>query len=350
MKNYFRKSRLLYIIPAVWIVLFAAGWIQNKQDKEKLNLKKELKETLKIQEQSEDSGPADTVLIGVYILSVYDLDFPSNKVSADFYVWYNAKKDSLDLMKNFEIINAVESNTSHQTDEMRGEIIYQTFRVNSVIKKEWDITNFPFDKQTMEIYIEDYDKDNTKLVFVPDTVESKLDPGVKINGWKITSFYMKEANHVYETNYGDPDIKQGDYSSYSRVTVYLTIEREGNGIFFKLFIGLFISVLMSLMTFFIDPSDLDPRFGLPVGAIFAAIASQYVITSNLPQNAKFTLVDKLHDVSFIFIFICIIVSVASLYFRKNNKIAEHKKLDNYSFFIVGISYLSLVTYFVLKAI
>ncbi|HEY3251920.1 MAG TPA: hypothetical protein VGK25_12485 [Ignavibacteria bacterium] len=349
MRNYISKSKILFIIPVLWMILFASGWLQLQEEK-KNNVKMKIEKDKKAPEETDKQGPADTVKIGAYVLSIYDLDFPSNKVSSDFYIWYNAKKDSLNLVENFEIINAIESNKSHVTNEKRDDLIYQTFRVNSVIKKQWDIAHFPFDKQNIEINIEDYDKDNKKLIFIPDTAESKLDPDVNLSGWKITDFGIKVNDHVYETNYGDPELKPGDYSTYSRVVIYSTIERDGNGIFFKLFIGLFISVLMSLVSFFIDPSDLDPRFGLPVGAIFAAIASQYVITSTLPQNSRITLVDKLHDLSFIYIFISIIVSVISLYFRKHDKIPTHKKLDKYSFLILSISYITIVTYFVLMAI
>jgi hypothetical protein len=95
-----------------------------------------------------------------------------------------------------------------------------------VIKKEWDISHFPFDKQTIEINIEDYDKDNTKLVFLPDTAESKLDPEIRLSGWNITDFGIKVNDHVYQTNYGDPELTPGDYSTYSRTIVYLTIERR----------------------------------------------------------------------------------------------------------------------------
>jgi hypothetical protein len=222
--------------------------------------------------------------------------------------------------------------------------------VNSVIKKDWDISSFPFDKQTIEVEIEDYDKDITKLVLLPDTAASMIDRDVHIGGWRITDFGIKVKDHVYETNYGDPEIAPGDFSSYSRVTFYVSIEREGNGLFFKLFLGLFISVLISLLTFFIDPTDLDPRFGLSVGAIFAAIASQYVITSTLPQNERLTLVDVLHDISFIFIFLCIVGSVISLHLKKQQKIRQHLKLDRYNFIILSICYLILVIFFVTKSI
>jgi len=350
-KKHYIVYRILILLIISASYIFFTAWMQNKQVPDEKQKKVQEKKTEKqLLPDEETSGPADTVMIGAYVISIYDMNFPSNKVAVDFYVWYNTTIDSLDLMENFEVVNAIEYTKTHENNERRGNIIYQNFRVNSVIKKEWDIAHFPFDKQIIEIAIEDYDKDISKLVFIPDTAASKIDNNIHIGGWKITGFGIKVNDHVYETNYGDPEIPMGEYSSYSRVIVYASIEREGKGLFFKLFLGLFISALISLLTFFIDPVDLDPRFGLSVGAIFAAIASQYVITSTLPQNAKFTLVDILHDISFIFIFLCIIGSVISLHLKKHDKIKQHLKLDKYGFYILCISYLLLVIYFVNKAI
>lgn len=302
------------------------------------------------QEDTLETQLPDTVMIGVYVFSLYDIDFPNNELNIDFYVWYNSTQDSLFLLQNLEVINSKEFNKLGETDEMRGEIIYQTARINAVLKKEWDISNFPFDTQLIEIYIEDIEKDNSRLVFVPDTIGSKIDKNVHLDGWKIKDFGIKVVNNTYETNYGDPEIPIDEYSSYSRFILFFKIEREGMGLFFKLFIGLFISVLISLLTFFIDPIDLDPRFGLSVGAIFAAIASQYVISSTLPQNDQLTLVDILHDISFIFIFLCILVSTISLHLKKHDKEKLSLKLDRMSFIILLLIYISLVVFFVSRAI
>lgn len=299
--------------------------------------------------QDNESSESDSVKIEVYIFSVYYLDFHGNKISIDYYVWYFSK-DSLDLIQYFEPVNAVEYVKSNETSEKKGELIYQTIRVNSKLKKQWDVTNFPFDKQTVEVLIEDYDKDNTKLIFIPDTAGSKIDKDIRIGGWRIRDFGIRITDHTYETNYGDPEISSDDYSTFSRAVVYFTIEREGSGLFFKLFIGLFISVLISLVSFFINPLDLDPRFGLSVGAIFAAIASQYVIASSLPQSSSLTLVDILHDIAYIYIFISITISTISLYYLKKGEEILSKKVDRYSFFILLITYIILTLFFTLRTI
>lgn len=356
MKNMYTRKRIyISLIPLALFLIFAGGafWqnktenVQNKEPVEKI----QKTETTGTSETSDEKTQAvDTVKIGAYIFSLYDLDFPGNKLNADFYLWYNTTKDSMGLLENLEIINATELNKSYEMNEKRGSIFFHSVRINTKIKEEWDVTNFPFDKQLIEIKIEDFDKDNTKMIFVADTAASKIDKDVHLDGWKIKNFGIKIDDHTYETNYGDPDIPLNEYSSFSRATLHFTLEREGKGLFFKLFIGLFISVLISLLTFFINPLDLDPRFGLSVGAIFAAIASQYVITSTLPQNERLTLVDILHDISFIYIFVCILISTISLHYMKLGKEKQSQKLDRISFFVFASTYLILIIYFVGKAI
>lgn len=351
-KKYSCRRIILSLFPIIYFILTVSGAYFQDKKTDASGEKKVLKDTIQRTSGSEDerSGPADTVRIGAYIFSIYDLDFPGCKLDIDFYLWYNTNRDSIDMLENLEVINATEYNKSNETKEKRGKNQYQTVRINSTIKEVWNVSNFPFDRQKIEIFLEDYDKDITKLVLVPDTIASKIDKNVHIDGWVIKDFGIKVLNHTYETNYGDPNIPLNEYSTYSRAVVYFTLEREGNGLFFKLFIGLFISVLISLLTFFVNPLDLDPRFGLSVGAIFAAIASQYVITSSLPQNESITLVDILHDISFIYIFLCILISTISLNFMKNNKKKESQKLDRYSLFIFAGTYFALVIYFVLKAV
>ena len=300
--------------------------------------------------QDEGKVYPDTVKIGVYLFSLYDLNFPENKFNADFYVWYNFKNDSLHPEETFELVNSTEFTKVGESREKYDSINYSTFRCNSTVKKQWNVTDFPFDKQHVELEIEDINDDATSLVFVPDTFGSKIDKDVKLDGWKIKDFSVKVVDHTYETNYGDPTLPENEYSTYSRVIVSFTLQREGGGLFFKLFVGLFISVLISILTFFINPTDLDPRFGLSVGAIFAAIASEYVISSTLPQNQRLTLVDILHDVSFIYIFICILISAISLHFVKSGNEKASKKLDWYSFWSLTVSYIILVLYFVLGSL
>ena len=286
--------------------------------------------------QEEEESSPDTLTVGMYVFSVYDVDFPQNQLNVDFYIWYTYKNDSLNPSETFELVNDKELEKQTVFTEDYGDINYQTFRVNTVIREKWDISDFPFDEHTVEIIVEDFD-DKNSIVFIPDVVGTKLDSAVmkSLQHWIVKDFRIEEIDYVYETNYGDPTVSSTDYPPYSRIIFTFTIQREGMSLFIKLFVGLFISILLSLVTFLINPMDLDPRFGLSVGALFAAIANSFVIASTLPETASFTFVDILHNLSYIYIFLCILISAFSLKLWEAGKQKESKRLDNISLSVMS---------------
>src|SRR4030095_6688910 len=144
-KNYRLQKFFFFSVSFILLSFFITGAIlqDDKNKREDLKLKVEKKKDNKgkenEEEKDEESGPADTVKIGAYVLSVYDLNFPGNKVNVDFYVWYNTNKDSLNLLQYFELVNSTGYTKSNETSEKRGEDFYQTLRINSQIKEAWNV-------------------------------------------------------------------------------------------------------------------------------------------------------------------------------------------------------------------
>ena len=60
------------------------------------------------------------------------------------------------------------------------------------------------------------------------------------------------------------------------------------------------------------PSDLDARFGMGVGALFAVAASAFVVSASLPDSASLTVADKMHMVALGFIFLTLLLSAFCL--------------------------------------
>ena len=295
--------------------------------------------------QEEEHSP-DTLNVGMYVFSVYDMDFPQNQLNVDFYIWYTYKNDSLNPSQTFELVNDKSYEKQTVFTEDYDTINYQTFRVNSVIREKWDISDFPFDSHTIEIVVEDFE-DMDNIVLTPDKISTKLDSGVmkSLKYWDVVDYGIKSVDYVYETNYGDPTVSSTDYPPYSRIIFYFTIRRQGTSLFIKLFVGLFISILLSLITFLISPIDLDPRFGLSVGALFAAIANSFVIASTLPETDSFTFVDILHNLSYVYIFLCILISAFSLKLYEAGKQKESKRLDMISLAVMSASIVFVGLYF-----
>lgn len=284
----------------------------------------------------------DTLKVGMYITSIHDFNLGENSFKSDYWVWFNYKNDSLKPLESMEIVNAKENNYASPSIEKKNNIMWSMHKCKSEIKKQWNIENFPFDKQYLKIVIEEATHDYNKIVYIPDTKNSKVDPKVKIEGWKIDKFVINSSITKYETTYGDPVLE--GFSEYPRIMATITLSRKGLGLFYKLFLGVYIAFSISLLVFFIDPVDVDPRFGLSVGSLFAAVGNKYIVDSILPETVTFTLVDKVHLVTFFFIFLSLLLSVRSLYLFKNGKKMSSKKLDKYAFFVISFLYILVNTY------
>src|SRR5262249_37508907 len=95
---------------------------------------------------------------------------------------------------------------------------------------------------------------------------------------------------------------------------------------------LYVSVAIALLACFIKPINVDPRFGLGVGALFAAVANTYVVGSYVPDTGELTLADILNILGILTILVTLIESTVSLwlYERYDEKVLS-ERLDRMSF-------------------
>lgn len=292
-------------------------------------------------------APPDTVRIGAFINDIYDLNLSDKSFSAQFWVWFNYANPELKPLESLEIPNAKSLEYSLEFNEASSGIQWTGKKVTAVIKKDWDIRRFPFDKQTMTIVLEESDKDVGTMVYAADTENTKLEPDLTLSNWEITGFELSAETKRYNTTYGDPSLNTG--SEYPRATLNIFIKRKSWGLFFSLFTGLYVAFFISSLVFFIDPIDVDPRFGLSVGGLFAAVGNKYIVDSILPQSTTFTLVDKLHILTYLFLLLCIVLSVISLRIWKNGHERRSMRFDRKSYFIIVSLYAIINTWLIYSA-
>ena len=184
-------------------------------------------------------------------------------------------------------------------------------KMKCTMKESWNVSDFPFDTQHLKVQIENTLFDNKSLVFKPDVKGSKFDDEEAIDGWNIINFNVSQKENKYETGFGDA--RPGKESSvFSQFNVEMDLQRDAWGLFMKIFIGMYIAFLIAIISFTPHPAELEPRFGLPVGGLFAAVGNKYIIDSLLPESSSFTLVDTLHTLTFLSIFATLLTSAISL--------------------------------------
>jgi len=257
----------------------------------------------------DDKPHKDTVMVGIYVTSIYNLGFAQNDFGMDFWIWYIYKDSTLAPMTTTEIVNGESEVDEYPTTERKGNKIWATHKRTAMIKKNWDIQRFPLDGQTLDVIIEETDMDTSQLVYVADTANSRIDKSVTLNGWKISDFKLVPSIYTYNTTYGDPTLK--GTSSYARLSISTKIDRESKNIFLKLFLGLYVAFLIALSVFFLDGAEIGARTSLAVGALFASVGNKYIVDSSMPDHSSFTVVDKIHDITFALILISIVFSIIS---------------------------------------
>ena len=290
----------------------------------------------------------DTCHVGIFITSLHDFSMSEESYTADFWLWFNYKNDSLNLLETREIANARSVESSIPDSEKKGDMNWATEKIRANLMHHWQLENFPFDKQTLALEIEEAIYDTTAMTYLPDTANSKYDAtNIALNGWQITKFEITPNIKTYETTYGDPELK--GKSSYPSVLAKITIQRIGSGLFYKLFTGVYVAFLITMMVFFIDPVDVDPRFGLSVGGLFASVGNKYIVDSIMPETTSFTLIDKVHALTFFYILASIVLSVISLQFHKRDLVRTSLKIDRMAFVVFTSSYVLINIWLVADA-
>ncbi|HCZ37301.1 MAG TPA: hypothetical protein DHV26_15370 [Cytophagales bacterium] len=260
----------------------------------------------------------DTVTVGSYVISVHDINFRDKEYTMRFWLWFLYDNPDFDFSTQLDIPNAKSIDTPEITLDSVGNKAWAIMKMKATMKESWKVADFPFDKQHLKVQIENALFDINSLVFKPDIKGSTYDKDEALDGWQITDFKVSAQLNDYETGFGDPSPHR-DYQNFSAFLIELDIERNAWGLFLKIFIGMYIAFLISIISFTIQVQELEPRFGLPVGGLFATVGNKYIIDSILPETSAFTLVDTLHTLTFFGIFSTLVVSAIALRKFDNGK-------------------------------
>ncbi len=299
---------------------------------------------------AKESNAPDTVTVGVYVNSVHDIDFKEKQYTISLWLWLKYKNQDFDFSKYLEVPMAKSVDKSFYTvDTLEDGRIYMLMKLQCVMKDSWRIENFPFDRQKLRFSIENSQYDSGNLIFVKDTAGNHYSKWVT-SGWYIVTDSFKIFTNIkkYETAFGDPTLVKPQ-SEFSVFGVNISIERDSWWLFLKLFIGMYLSFLLSFLCFFIHTDNIDSRFNLSVGSLFAVIGNKYVIDSALPESTSFTLVDTLHGITLFFVFAIVACSAYSLSLVKSNRLEETKRFDKAAAWILLAIYLVLNCWFVYRA-
>ena len=282
------------------------------------------------------------VIAGIYVDRVIQLSVKEVSWTVDFLLWFRWTGKTPESCEGFQIVDGtIESKETEVDETITGEH-YQRFRVVAKITKFFDVTRFPCDDHLLTIGVELPASPRRDVLFVADRENSSVSSRVNVPAYRIQPAVVLEKPHSYKTTRGDPRLPPKAKSTYSQLRMGIGIERVGWGLYFKMFQFLFIAVLLAHLAFFIRPIEVDPRFGLGVGALFAAVANAYVVSTLVPDTGVLALADIVNGIGIATILITVIQSTISLYlFSVREQEALSRTFDRLSFAVMLSCYVIL---------
>ena len=300
----------------------------------------------------------DTIRLGIYVTSIHDIEFKNQEYDLNFWLWidYKIKKNSSVFNNVSELFNAIEIPQAKSVEMKFVDTVsvanHLLTKVHCTLKDNWNIANFPFDHQKLRLSIENAIFDSTDLKIIVDTAAPFYDTSATalkynktISGWKIKSFTSKNGFDNYYTKFGENS--EHYPSTYSSAKFIVEIQRDSWTIFWKMIICMYISFFIAFVSFFVPTESIESRLSLSVGALFAVIGNKYIVESSLPESTTFTLVDSLHAITMLFVFLIIAANTLSLRFVKDGQPNISKKLDRIFTNSIIVLYIAINLFYIL---
>lgn len=286
---------------------------------------------------TEDSSidQAVPVEVGFYVERVPELLPRESTWTVVFDIWFRWQGEALRPADALVVMEGTVESRDMLAEYHEQGNHYERYRMVAKITKAFPAAQVPLDSHLLLLAVENGEIVRQKLAFVPDRESTSVSSRVSIPGYRIARWEILEKAHSYKTTRGDPRLPRGMKSTYSQFRMGILIERAGWGLYLKLFQALHIAVVIAFLACFIKPTDVDPRFGLGVGALFAAVANSYVVNSLVPDTGEFSVADAVNGLGILTILVTLVESTISLYlFDRCGEQELSQRLDRISFKIL----------------
>lgn len=269
------------------------------------------------QPSADDLQGKEIVRVGVYILSVGNLDTKTGTYVIDFFLNFKCETAECDP-DDFDLMNAASRQSDPQTTEEDLAAGEHYYRIRANLQTNLNLREFPFDEHTLAIELEDKNKTRGEYIFIADPQLSGIDSEVYVAGWTLEPYILgEEKSHDYPI-YGE---------SYSRVKFAIRIFHAWHSSFMK---GLFAAIVIvgaGMLSFLLKENEARDRITLTSSTLASAIFYHMTLTASVPPVGYLTYADRFMILNYIFIAIQLMVALTLfLLQRPENDTPERKGL------------------------
>ena len=286
---------------------------------------------------------AREVEIGIYLERITDLSIRDSRFAVVCDLWFSWTGEAFDPAEHLVVVDGSIDTIELLDESHDGDRHHRRYQLTATITKPFRIDHFPLDRHLLLIAFENGAMLRSELLFVPDRKNTAVSSRAAVHGYRLDSLAAIEKPHSYKTSRGEPGVMPGEKTTFSQARFGVRIARDGWGLFLKMFQALFVAVAIALLPCFIRPTDVDPRFGLGVGALFAAVANAYLVGNYVPDTGEFALADVINLLGTVTILLTLVESTVSLHlFEHLDDRDLSRRLDRISFAVTLVGFIATV--------
>jgi hypothetical protein len=285
------------------------------------------------------------VQVGIYINRIGEFGAREGGWTADFDIWFRWTDARIRPGETFQLVNGEVNQREKKETYARGGERYERYRVQARITKFFDASRYPFSDEVLTIEVEDGARGEEKLRYVVESRGSGISPLGIPRHLTIPKTLATVKYHSPESTRDDPRLSPGTPEVPSRFIFAMLGKIPSFQIYLRNFQALFASVAIALIVFFIRPIHVDPRFGLGVGAFFAAISNNIFLGTSLPPIARLSLTTMVNTLGLATIFLSLVQSTISLYIEDTmgrEKLRRFFDKVSFTVFLIGYTVTNLL--------
>ena len=276
---------------------------------------------------------ANDINVELYVLNLGKFDVATGAFTADFYLDMYCK-DGCDT-GDFEFMNG----RATSIDKITNEPNQKFYRIQASLNSPVDLRKFPFDKQKMQIIIEDKKYTTDEMQYVAKKETSGIEESIAFTGWNIDGWDAEVKDHYYKVY----------DSTYSQFVFDINISRIALNAFIKTFLPVFFILLVVLFSFLLDPDKITNRLAMAGSSLVAAVMFHISISNQIPPVGYLTFADKFMVLTYFILLISFILNITlmELQEKKKTELVEkiHRMTEYSMFIIVPLLYLLLFILF-----
>jgi hypothetical protein len=268
---------------------------------------------------------AQVVTVGVYPTVVDDLNIAASTYDVVAYVWFRWK-GPIDPTASVEFTNVSERQnfTQHKLLEKPRRLadgsFYQIFQIHGRFFQPFSLIDFPFDRQTLAIGIEDELNAHHRIVYVPDLKDSGFGAGLQVPGWRMLGWHAEATVQDYASHFGAAEVSGS--SRHAGLRFAVAIERRASFFLWKLFLPLLIVMCANWLAFLIKPDLVDVRTALTATSLLTLVFLQKSYSDDLPEVGTLVLMDKIYAVAYLLVIATLAHVVAMASWQKKEAVSE----------------------------